>query len=165
MYVAGIRDSWMLLFGGGLVAGLGVAGMHYLGMRAIKIPGSLSYDPAVVALSIVIAVVAATVALGATLRVRHPATITGAAILMAFAISGMHYVGMESVSATVSRSDAGSIGGVSSSAFLVPLIVGLTLIILLVSFAVLMNTLEDLAEVEEETSAAGRADLVSDRTT
>lgn len=145
MYVASREDSWPLLFGGGLLAGLGVAGMHYLGMRAIRMPGSLSYDPSVVTLSVIIAVVAATAALWATLRVRHPVAITGAAIVMAFAISGMHYTGMESVTATVNVTDSNSLGGVSSAAFLLPLIIVLTLIILLVSFAVLMNTLDDLA--------------------
>jgi NO-binding membrane sensor protein with MHYT domain len=151
MYVASRKDSWPLLLGGGLLAGLGVAGMHYLGMRAIKMPGSLSYDPSVVALSVLIAVLAATAALWATLRVRHPVAITGAAVVMAFAISGMHYTGMESVTATVSGSDSESIGGVSSAAFLLPLIIVLTLIVLLVSFAVLMNTLDDLTIAKAQT--------------
>ncbi|WP_435133737.1 MHYT domain-containing protein [Actinacidiphila sp. bgisy144] len=143
MHVAGRRDALHHLLGGGVLAGLGVAGMHYLGMRAIRLPGSLSYDPAVVALSVVIAVVAATAALWATLRVRGRVAITGAALVMAFAISAMHYTGMEAVTATTDGTT--STAGVSSSAFVLPLIVGLTLIILLVSFAVLMNTLDDVS--------------------
>ncbi|BBA98795.1 putative integral membrane protein [Actinacidiphila reveromycinica] len=145
MYVAGRVDSWLYLLGGGLIAGFGVAGMHYLGMRAIRMPGSLSYDPGLVALSVLIAVVAATAALWATLRVRSRVAITGAALVMAFAISAMHYTGMEAVTATTDGSGSDSVGGVSPSAFVLPLIVGLTLIILLVSFAVLMNTLDDVA--------------------
>ncbi|CAM5407828.1 putative signaling protein [Streptomyces narbonensis] len=44
--------------------GLGVAGMHYLGMAAMRMNGQIAYAPAVVVVSVVIAVVAATAAPG-----------------------------------------------------------------------------------------------------
>ena len=44
---------------GGLIIGLGVASRHYLGMRAIRVQDTLSYDPLLVATSVVIAVIAA----------------------------------------------------------------------------------------------------------
>ena len=53
---------------GGLVVGLGVASMHYIGMAAIRAPDTLSYNPILVALSVVIAVIAGTAALWAALR-------------------------------------------------------------------------------------------------
>ncbi len=57
------------LLAGGLIIGLGVASMHYVGMSAMRMPGvSVHYDPRVVALSVVIAVVAGTAALWAALR-------------------------------------------------------------------------------------------------
>jgi NO-binding membrane sensor protein with MHYT domain len=59
--------TWPLLLGG-VVIGLGVASMHYLGMGAVRAQASLTYDPALVAASVVIAVIAGTAALWAALR-------------------------------------------------------------------------------------------------
>lgn len=144
IYVAGRDSSWLTLLTGGLLAGIGVAGMHYLGMAAIIMPGSMSYDMPTVALSIVIAIVAATAALWATLRARGPLFITAAALVMAFAISGMHYTGMSAVTSTITdHTDPTT--GVSASAFVLPLIAGLSLIVFVVAFAVLMNPTEEMA--------------------
>ncbi len=41
----------MSLAVGGLTTGLGVAGMHYLGMAALRLHGAVHYDPLLVALS------------------------------------------------------------------------------------------------------------------
>src|SRR3979409_201799 len=48
---------------GGVLTGLGVALMHYTGMAAMIMPAKITYDPTLFAASLVIAVVAATVAL------------------------------------------------------------------------------------------------------
>lgn len=158
MVVAGRDASWPSLLLGGLLAGLGVAGMHYLGMRAILMPGTIRYDAPVVALSVVIAIVAATAALWATLRVTGRLFMTGAALVMGFAVTGMHYTGMLSVSFTPAG-QSGSTGGVAASAFVVPLVGGLTLIIFLVTFSVLMNPVADLVkELERTTAANARAE-------
>src|SRR3984957_19356891 len=53
---------------GGLIIGLGVASMHYLGMAAIRVQDSLTYSPVLVGASVVIAVIAGTAALWAALR-------------------------------------------------------------------------------------------------
>ena len=55
---------------GGLVAGLGVAAVHYLGMAAMRMPGRLSYAPLPFALSVVVAVAAATAVLWGAARLR-----------------------------------------------------------------------------------------------
>ncbi|EEP69706.1 integral membrane protein [Micromonospora sp. ATCC 39149] len=57
------RISGLRIGAGGLFTGLGVAAMHYTGMAAMRLGGSLGYDRVRVALSVAIAVVAATVAL------------------------------------------------------------------------------------------------------
>jgi NO-binding membrane sensor protein with MHYT domain len=143
IFVAGRDASWPALLAGGLLSGLGVAGMHYLGMRAIIMPGAMRYDAGTVLLSVVIAIVAATAALWATLRARGALFITGAALVMAFAISGMHYTGMAAVTATITdHSDPTT--GVSASAFVLPLIAGLSLIVFVVAFAVLMNPTDEM---------------------
>ncbi|GAA1290289.1 MHYT domain-containing protein [Saccharothrix xinjiangensis] len=88
-----------LLLAGGLT-GLGVAGMHYLGMSAIRFKGEISYDPALVAASGAIAVVAATAAFWFTLVVRTPAAAVAAGLTMGVAVTGMHYTGMAAVRVT-----------------------------------------------------------------
>lgn len=54
----------------GVVTGLGVAAMHYLGMAALQLNGAIEYTPSTVALSVLIAVVAATAALWAAVTIR-----------------------------------------------------------------------------------------------
>ncbi|HEX6041418.1 MHYT domain-containing protein [Longimicrobium sp.] len=84
----------------GLLMGAAIAGMHYVGMAAMRIPGRITYDPRLVAASIVIAVAAAGAALGLFLRTRADdarggrTRKLGAALVMGAAISGMHYTAM-----------------------------------------------------------------------
>jgi diguanylate cyclase len=83
-----------------LVMGCGIVTMHYLGMSAIRIVPSISYDAALVAASVVIAITASFIALWLTFNLRSethrhiwPARL-GAAVVMGLAIAGMHYTGM-----------------------------------------------------------------------
>src|SRR6202158_4410482 len=63
-YVIGRRSASPLrLVLSGISMGLGIAGMHYTGMAAMRGHVELSYDPLFVALSLVIAIGASTVAL------------------------------------------------------------------------------------------------------
>jgi signal transduction histidine kinase len=88
------RTSPLPLLAGGLCLGLGIAGMHYVGMAAILAPGRIVYDPVVLALSVLIALVTAAAALHLALsdigRIRRIL----AALVMGAAISGMHFIGM-----------------------------------------------------------------------
>jgi NO-binding membrane sensor protein with MHYT domain len=110
---------------GGLLTGTGVAAMHYLGMAAVRLSGTVVYDKRTVALSVAIAVGAATAALWAGLAVRGPAAAAGAALLMGIAVTAMHYTGMSA--ATVRLDDAagaaGLTDGVGAMDFLLPMIV------------------------------------------
>ncbi|WP_372070676.1 MHYT domain-containing protein [Tistrella mobilis] len=82
------------LLGAGITTGAGVVGMHYMGMEAMRMPARLLYEPWTFALSVVIALVAATAALAIARReVSIPAKL-GASVVMAVAICGMHYTGM-----------------------------------------------------------------------
>lgn len=84
---------------GGFFMGLGITAMHYTGMAALKMQPAISYHPTILALSIVIAI---TAAIGALLIVYagektglHPLIqhLLGA-VIMGFAIAGMHYTAM-----------------------------------------------------------------------
>jgi NO-binding membrane sensor protein with MHYT domain len=89
----GPRQNWRIAAAGTLI-GLGVAAMHYLGMAAIRFPGSLSYRPGVWGLSLLIAIAAATVAMWLALNLDNVHQRVAAALVMALAVCGMHYTGM-----------------------------------------------------------------------
>ena len=90
----------------GPLMGVGVAAMHYTGMAAMRVPGNLAYDPAVVAVSVAIAVTAATAALWLTFRRNRPWQKLAAACVMGLAVAGMHYTGM--AAATFTAQEAGA---------------------------------------------------------
>src|SRR5579859_2376265 len=82
------------LLSGGLIIGVGVASMHYIGMSAMRMPQTMHYNAALVILSVIIAVVTGTVALLAALWLDTAWAAIGASLIMGVAISGMHYTGM-----------------------------------------------------------------------
>lgn len=82
------------LIGGGVFTGLGVAAMHYTGMAAMRMPAEIHYNSTLVVLSLVIAIVASTVALWLAFHLRSHWQRTGAAFVMGIAVFGMHYTGM-----------------------------------------------------------------------
>lgn len=78
----------------GVFMGVAISGMHYTGMAAMRGPVELSYDSLWFALSVIIAIGAATAALWLAFRTTEAGQKLAAAIVMGLAISGMHYTGM-----------------------------------------------------------------------
>ncbi|GGX68698.1 membrane protein [Streptomyces fructofermentans] len=118
------RGRGRALFVGGLTTGLGVASMHYLGMAALRLHGEVTFDPVLVAVSVVIAVVAATAALWAALNIKSPKAVAVASLVMGGAVSSMHYTGMIAVGVRVAPSDD-VLPGAAAMQFVFPLAVGL----------------------------------------
>ncbi|RJG15280.1 MHYT domain-containing protein [Massilia cavernae] len=112
---------WTLLAGGVLV-GAGIGAMHYSGMAGMRMGLELRYDPLMFGLSIVVAVVLATLALWVRFglsgfcRLNEPTLLLAPAVVMGCAIAGMHYTGMAAARfvGTVAPGAAGS----SNSGFL-----------------------------------------------
>src|SRR5262252_2461060 len=131
---------------GGLLTGLGVGAMHYSGMLAMRMPADVNYDPLLFTLSIVIAIVASTAALWATLRLHGLATTLGAAAIMGVAVSGMHYTGMAAMRVYSPPAGPQPVpGGVSAAAFLLPLIAGVSVItFVLTAMIALSPTAEEI---------------------
>jgi NO-binding membrane sensor protein with MHYT domain len=115
---------------GGLFTGLGVAGMHYTGMAAMRVDGTVGYKPSLVILSLVIAVVAATAALWFTVIAHNYWTITGAALIMGVAVNGMHYTGMYAAEVKLDHSHMAASGVDVASAL--PIIAGLAGIVVII---------------------------------
>ncbi|MHB2206066.1 MHYT domain-containing protein [Methylobacterium sp. CM6257] len=90
----------------GPLMGFGVAGMHYTGMAALRMPGTLAYSLPIVAVSVAIAVAAATAALWLAFRQNGVWQKLLAACVMGVAVAGMHYTGM--AAATVTAEHAGA---------------------------------------------------------
>ena len=86
--------SWRGFISGGVVMGLGVAAMHYTGMAALVLPAAVHYHAGLVALSIAIAIAAATAALWLAFSVNSLPLKLGSAVLMGTAVCGMHFTGM-----------------------------------------------------------------------
>ncbi|OWY26644.1 MHYT domain-containing protein [Herbaspirillum robiniae] len=111
-FLPGLGASWIALrmlsrmtvsntqlIAGGVLVGAGVGAMHYCGMAAMRMSAVLSYDPLLFALSILVAVVLATISLGVRFKLRgvrmHKVTrLVVAGAIMGLAIAGMHYTGM-----------------------------------------------------------------------
>lgn len=86
---------------GGVVMGAAVSLMHYSGMAAIQIQGTLAYEPVFVVTSVIIGVVASTAALWFTSVTERPAVRAAASLVMGAAVVALHYTGMAGVEATV----------------------------------------------------------------
>jgi PAS domain S-box-containing protein len=84
---------------GSVIMGSGISAMHYTGMAAMRLPAMCSYDPVLLTLSVVSAIVISLIALCLTFRLREdekssPLWKTGSAAVMGAAIPVMHYTGM-----------------------------------------------------------------------
>jgi len=123
---------------GALFMGAGISGMHYIGMAAMDMAPGIVWDPFMVALSVVIAVLASAAALlifkllrqvHAGQRLRYQ---LAASWVMAVAICGMHYTGMAAARFLVGSvcGSAGELGGP-----------GLTVLVLMAAGMLLVSTL------------------------
>jgi diguanylate cyclase len=110
MIAGGARPSRVRTALGGLVLGLAIASMHYLGMRALRIPGMMLWNWPLIALSVVFAVLGSVGALVAARSGLRQAQNLMAALFVA-AVVLLHFTGMSAM--TIVR-DSG-VGMVSSS--------------------------------------------------
>jgi NO-binding membrane sensor protein with MHYT domain len=147
IFIVGQRGATrMSLVTGGTITGLGVASMHYLGMAGMRLQGTLKYDTLTVALSVMIAVVAATAALWAAVSVHGFLASLGAALVMGLAVSGMHYTGMAAVRVhlheAVEAVDAAvGVAGDPPAALLGPMLIGPAVFLLLAGAVVMFDPL------------------------
>jgi PAS domain S-box-containing protein len=90
---------------GSALMGAGIAGMHYIGMAAMRLPALCQFDSFLVVLSVVFAVLISLAALWITFHFRDDKTGIGrgklvGAVVMGAAIPVMHYTGMAAASFT-----------------------------------------------------------------
>lgn len=155
IFIVGYRGATrMALVTGGTITGLGVASMHYLGMAGMRFDGQFAYDTLTVSLSVVIAVVAATASLWATVSIHGFLPSLGASIVMGVAVSGMHYTGMAALSVHLHPAVAqGTAAGDTPASLLMPMLIGPGCFLLLAGAVVLFDPLVVMGAPDE---AGGR---------
>ena len=141
----GVRNARIVI--GGVVSGLGIAGMHYTGMAGMHVNGDISYGMTRVGLSIGIAVVAAAVALWLAVTVQSPLIIFVSALVMGVAVNGMHFTGMSAIGVQV-HSTAALPAGASASSMIVA--IGLAVVFAIIGLAYALLA----APTEEDRAAA-----------
>jgi NO-binding membrane sensor protein with MHYT domain len=154
LFVVGYSHGGPLpILAGGLIIGVGVATMHYVGMDAMQMPDVVRYNIPLVAVSVLIAVVAGTAALWAGLRVRGVWSTLGASLVMGVAVSGMHYVGMAAMHVYAGGGQM-AMSGVSAEGFLLPLLLGVSILTFLMTLLIALAPSED--EIREDASLTER---------
>ncbi|TYO62923.1 PAS domain S-box protein [Bradyrhizobium hipponense] len=120
----------------GFAMGLGISGMHYTGMAAMRMAAITEYESRWVVLSILIAISASVVALWLAFRNTSAVQRLFAGLVMGLAISGMHYAAMQGVMflpTTAAAQEAGHLAvGQAPLAFL---LAGITILILSIGIA------------------------------
>ncbi|BBV97038.1 MULTISPECIES: putative bifunctional diguanylate cyclase/phosphodiesterase [Pseudomonas] len=142
---------------GALIMGAGIACMHYTGMAALRMLPGIDYDPTLFGASLLIAVGASAAALWIAFRLRkhtpYVREIRGlAAVVMGFAIVGMHYTGMAAANFP-EGSFCGALAGGLQGDSLVYLVLITTLAVLAV--ALLTSVLD--ARLEARTAELARS--------
>ena len=155
----------VLILGGGLMGG-GIGLMHYTGMAAMRLDAVIYYSPIIFAVSIVFAVVMAILSLYATFALPQKLTnspkwaLSGlSAILMGFAISGMHYIGMEAAYFIPAGSTPTAVPGISPTLLAVSISTVTALLIALALVATFLGKhLDTIKALKHEIKGRRRAE-------
>lgn len=135
------------IFIGGILMGLGIGTMHYIGMAAMRMAAEMRYHFGLFVLSIIVAVVLATAALYINWRAtngkepqRNYRTKLVAALVLGVSVSAMHYTGM--AAAYFFPANKPGAGGFALDPVLLSLLisVAVALILALAIFVVVVDT-------------------------
>ena len=137
LFVASRKQmGYLLIVVGGVFMGGAIAGMHFIGMAAMRLPAMCHYSPGIVIISVVLGIVTSFVALWLTFHFRGETRSGGwrkalSAAVMGAAIAGMHYTGMAAASFTPSiQMDGGVFHALSISSLGTAVIIVVTFMIL-----------------------------------
>lgn len=135
------KASVPVLVAAGAFMGLGVVAMHYCGMAAMHMSASLRYERLWVAISVFVAVGAATVALWLSMTTGSGRQRFAAAGVMGLAISGMHFAGMKAAVFTMldTADDPARAAGLSNTALALDVSAAALLILFLALIAAMFD--------------------------
>ena len=164
------RVTVATLIPGGIVMGVAIAGMHYIGMASLRTAARISYSVPVVVASVLIAVVASLVALALAFRFRSDVTIRGrllkilSASVMGLAIAGMHYTAMAAARFVPSHAMQPSSLAIDATGELGAAVVGSTILAIILALigAVIDRSLQSrtafTAQLAERTALLGKSE-------
>jgi signal transduction histidine kinase len=133
----------------GVVIGVSIAAMHYIGMAAIHFSGHVIYRPTFFGVSIAIALIASIVALWLAFNLHFHWQRVIAATVMGVAICGMHYVAMAGTAFAYDPTRPIAGGAISPSIMVLAVTAGVALVIMAGLFCtVLDRRLEQQSEAE-----------------
>jgi NO-binding membrane sensor protein with MHYT domain len=104
LYVSSRKKmGWGEALTGSVIMGGGIAGLHYIGMAAMRLPAIMRFSLPLVIISILLAILFSLVALLMAFDLREETRWTtwrrlGSATVMGAAVSAMHYTGMAATS-------------------------------------------------------------------
>jgi NO-binding membrane sensor protein with MHYT domain len=154
LFIVGYSDGGALpILTGGLIIGIGVATMHYVGMAAMSMQDSTRYNVPLVGVSVLIAIVAGSAALWAGLRVRGIWSTIIASLVMGVAVTGMHYTGMAAMHVYAGGGGM-TLSGESAESFLLPLLLGVSIVTFLMTLVIALSPTEE--EIREDASLDAR---------
>ena len=166
------RTGPIRLISAGTLIGLGTASMHYTGMAAVRVGGSISHDPVLFALSVAISVTIATAALWSSFAVTGLRGAWLSAMVLTGGIWGMHYTAMAGVQVWLGAPPGGhashpgsstAITGLTAVSLVAPIIMlGGASVAMLAFFTIGNSTMDEVRSIyrtglpEDGTAAARR---------
>src|SRR6202000_821293 len=118
-----------------VLLGVGIASMHYVGIHGLSGPFAMQHDPAMVVLSVVIAIAAAYGGLRAFLARQGGVQLMLSAVAFGIAVSGMHYTAMAGTHLVPSeRAAHHAMDGLAASPQILSLVVALLCFVIAAGF-------------------------------
>jgi len=145
------RPGWRVRAAAGAFIGLGIGAMQYTGISAVALQGYLDWNPAAVALSLLVAILFGAMSLICALNITVPAARWAAPAMMWLAICLSHLIGMGAVSVHSAATPAslGQLAAMSPHLLAANLSI-LCVLVLVISVAALHLNRSNMRRAEEE---------------
>jgi diguanylate cyclase len=129
------EPSLLRVVSSAVLLGIGIASMHYVGMHGLSGDFAMTHAPAIVALSVVIAIAAAYGGLRAFLARQGGVQLILSAVAFGVAVSGMHYTAMAGMQVVPPSAEAHHhIEGLAASSQMLSLVVTLLCFVIAAGF-------------------------------
>jgi NO-binding membrane sensor protein with MHYT domain len=158
LFIVGYAGGRLPVLIGGVIIGVGVAAMHYVGMSAMSMPDTVRYNMGLVAVSVLIAIVAGTAALLAGLHVGGAWSSLAVSLIMGVAVTGMHYTGMAAMH-VYPAAHGMTMTGDSPNSFLFPLLLGASVLTFMLSLIIALSPNEEEIRADARLSQRVYADV------
>jgi NO-binding membrane sensor protein with MHYT domain len=124
----------------------------------MRMPDTVRYNMALVAVSVLIAIVAGTAALLAGLHVGGAWSSLAVSLIMGVAVTGMHYTGMAAMH-VYARGPGMTMTGASPDSFLFPLLLGASVLTFMLALIIALSPNEEEIRADARLSQRVYADV------